>query len=461
MPPALALAGYPDPRVKPFLPRCSLLFYHGDPNMLWTPDKFSGFMADLFVTRLPEFQAPHGRLRPLMLTITAVMIMHFSAAFKKHGRNHSFPRTMMNAAVVCKMATTQTEAITLLAYWSDLIMDEFKKGNTGNLSDVPSRRSLPDQVSKMNDTVSQLLAAKMETQATLTQMQQYLRAIKLELNAATISVRHCSDQSDNLLTQNRLIALQNRAIMRKLGMEVDNDGTAEESLRLERDLVALNNLRERAVQPLPAAPVPVQEEPVLQPPQQMVRLEDALAHPQPINVNPRGKREFKTKIEEVLKTMFKVPRNHLFSQLRGPAPYLEMQATWVHANVFDRRDKSLAKIKRALRFVDAMWTPAERTSVMNGALDPLQAIDLFNLIAKRCVAAKHVFQHKSGKLPKNPRPGGNAGSNMLGVANSLSHLNIDSYIPKWDGDGSIAAPCTLDELAETKRQKIVRTRNPY
>ena len=69
VPPVLALAGYPNPRVLPKLPTINILFADDNPSMMINPDLFGSFIDNLFVISLPEFQAPHGRLRNLLQVV--------------------------------------------------------------------------------------------------------------------------------------------------------------------------------------------------------------------------------------------------------------------------------------------------------------------------------------------------------------------------------------------------------
>ena len=71
IPPALALAGYPDARVIPYLPSTGCLFALGDDDedKSMQVDKYLAFVSVLFSISLPEFKPPHGKLRRLLTTV--------------------------------------------------------------------------------------------------------------------------------------------------------------------------------------------------------------------------------------------------------------------------------------------------------------------------------------------------------------------------------------------------------
>jgi hypothetical protein len=72
----------------------------------------------MFLINMPEFQAPNGKLRPLLMTVLDVMIMHFQYVFQTYSQQNSMVKMMIRAAIWCKMASTESEAIQKLEFWS-------------------------------------------------------------------------------------------------------------------------------------------------------------------------------------------------------------------------------------------------------------------------------------------------------------------------------------------------------
>ena len=90
--------------------------------------------------------------------------------------------------------------------------------------------------------------------------------------------------------------------------------------------------------------------------------------------------------------MYKQPNNNVLRGLQTGAPYLAERATWIHQNVFEGKEKAKLKIERALQTIDALWTGAERKAIIHHELSDLDAIRLFENIARRVVAAAHVLK---------------------------------------------------------------------
>ena len=130
IPPALLLAGYPDPRVLPYVPNCGPLFAPGPVELSFPPEKFSGFISTLFPNDLRHFLPPHGRLRDLLIKVAAVMMMHFDHLYRKYGITHKYCRKMVETVIHADLAAATHEAVAKLRHWSKAILDDFKKGNT-------------------------------------------------------------------------------------------------------------------------------------------------------------------------------------------------------------------------------------------------------------------------------------------------------------------------------------------
>jgi hypothetical protein len=84
IPSILSLAGYPDPIVLPHLPQIHLVHGSGLASNWLPADKLRAFVDELFLINIPQFQAPSGKLRPLLMTVLAVMLMHFQYVFQTY-----------------------------------------------------------------------------------------------------------------------------------------------------------------------------------------------------------------------------------------------------------------------------------------------------------------------------------------------------------------------------------------
>jgi hypothetical protein len=118
IPPALSLAGYPDARVIPTLPHSGKLFHHGEPRQRMTADQHNSLIRNLFVIDLPEFQYPAGRLRALLVSVTASMIMHFDYVYHKYTGRHQYVQKMINASLQARIGGNSQECIIKLKFWS-------------------------------------------------------------------------------------------------------------------------------------------------------------------------------------------------------------------------------------------------------------------------------------------------------------------------------------------------------
>jgi hypothetical protein len=88
VPAAMALSGYSNPRVIPYLPTSGMLFYQPALADQANADAWPQFVNQLFPCNMKEFGRPHGHLCNLMITVTAVMVMHFSYFYPKLGHRH-------------------------------------------------------------------------------------------------------------------------------------------------------------------------------------------------------------------------------------------------------------------------------------------------------------------------------------------------------------------------------------
>ena len=423
IPAVLSLAGYPDARVLPKLPRIEILSTHGPVEGRFTHDTFQAFIKSLFVINLPEFQPPHGRLRELLTTVAAVMIMHFSVMYNKYRHHHAYIKKMINATITSRMARTTTEAITRLESWSKEVTDDFKKANVqtredivnGQGTDVLRRRSINDQLAKMNDSVAKMLEAKIELQATLTRHQHELERVGTELTLVRATCHHVSEQANQISTQNQLIMLQNKRIMAHLGMDVDNTAVPVE-------MAGLPAPPNTPPTPMPAAaragaapgasgasPATTTATQTITPTQQRGDLEQtqlgtALQRHRgtPGNRN-RGARSDAESVKNVLRSLYSIPGNPKFASMKtGASNQLEDHATWVHTNIFYAMDKTRTKIVRAVKLINALWTKEERDDIINGRWEMGDAIRNFDQIQKLVTEAAYISKYH-GRSVRTPQ----------------------------------------------------------
>ena len=446
IPGALCLAGYPDPRVLPYLPSAGKIFYHGEPNQRMSPDQFTSLINELYVISLLEFKAPHGRLRPLLVSVTASMIMHFDYCYKKYGGNHRYVRKMINCTIKAGIASTESSAIVKLQFWSVTILEDFKSGNVVGHTDVLHRRSIPDQIEKMNATVAQLLKAKIDMQAQLMENQRAMEGLIVKVDSLSTTVQTLLEHQNAIHTQNSLLILQNREMMRKIGIDVPTQPPQLPTPPTVNMTTTSPPRINAAVTPAPAQPTNTNVSPT------PVAL--ALQRPRGNDATRRrGQRAKEQTVEYVLREMYDAPRNIVFSPLQRASVFLEDRSAWVFNKIFAANDKrNMLKIQRSLQLIDALWTPDERQKIIYHRLDSLSAIRLFGEISKRVVNAAHVLKSNT---PKTGYPCGRAGAGLLGLANNIRHFNLESYIPNWETDSSITAPETLLQLAERKREQII------
>ena len=224
IPPALALAGYPDARVIPYLPSTGCLFALGDDDedKSMQVDKYLAFVSDLFSISLPEFKPPHGKLRRLLTTVVAVMIMHFDDLYKKYLHTNRYVARMIRACLNAKFARNKTDAISLLCFWSRKVKEDFQQSNIHgkNDRDTLRRRTIPDQLAKMNESVVKLLQAKFDFQQQIMELHNRTKVLESEVHSVRVLCQRVSEQNDNLLTAAKITQEQNKRIMLKLGIPV-------------------------------------------------------------------------------------------------------------------------------------------------------------------------------------------------------------------------------------------------
>ena len=431
-----------------------------------TSEQFQAFVFHLFPCELPEFQGPHGKLRPLILHVAAVMMMHFDYLHRSYTVNHRCCRAMCMAAVKANIAASKTEAIRKLQRWSLIIKDDFRKANcSGSPSPATiGRRDLKSMLEKINQNVATLLRERIEQQAHHAELKLEMSAIRSELSALRTSTQSLNEIVNVLVTQNRMVLLQNRLIGRKVGVEVNNEAdNSQELRRLNADLARLGEVgRDEALPGNGTPPARAQQGGQrVTPPENVVRraprVQDASLRLQPPEDRTGGKKGVSSKdehLEKILKDLYDL--GHVFPSLSGAAPYLDEWTTQVWSTNVRQKDRAQNKVRRILKLVDAMWTKEDRQRLMEGKMGKIESSRYFEKLAKDCLYTAWIFSKRKKKSTELP---GGCKTTILGMANLLAGKDefIDKFIPRWDGDGKMESRMTLSEATEDQKQKVKRT----
>jgi hypothetical protein len=176
----------------------------------------------------------------------------------------------------------------------------------------------------------------------------------------------------------------------------------------------------------------------------------------------RGVRSVGENLGKILKEMYKCPNNHIFAQLVNGAT-LNEQTAWVHQYILAGKVKAGSKIKLTLTLVDAIWNAQERQQLIHHQLPNIPAHRVIEQIVNRCRLAIHLLRHK--KLPNSPTPSGQAGCQIVGMANALIRYNknevaLEKYVPRWKTEGQpIPAGHTLQSVVDKHIQTIKAKNN--
>jgi len=477
IPPALLLAGYPDPRVLPHVPHCGPLFGPGPVELSFPPEKFSGFINALFPNDLRHFQPPHGRLRDLLIKVAAVMIMHFDNLYRKYGITHKYCRKMVDSVMHADLAAVTHEAVTKLRHWSKAILDDFKKGNTvvphranamglqfernGNdqntVADnvrlnVLKRQGLQDQVAKVSANVSNMLQSTNVLQQFVVEQ----RSVNVANNG---EIQKMMTQQQTLTEQIRLLVEQQNQMINFL-----------KSHRIEANAAAAMDLD------LPHTPAnnqdaqldnsnqvtPPNNPPAIPP--QPVPLNQALMHAPPL-VGHRGKQDPAKTLTGMLYRMHTDPTQRCFNSLKTGGKNLDEQAAWVNSELFKSRKDCRRKIQLSLQLLDAIWTKEERDKIINKKLGSDN--DHIRLHKDVCNRAKEIVFVLKKTNKKKTKASNQMKDAILGLANHITQgLDINGkftdYVPDWNDDGKRKSAMTLHQLMVAKVERIKRIiPNPY
>ena len=70
-------------------------------------------------------QEGRGRHRELLHVVAAVMVMHFEYLHRKYTASNAYVQKMMNATILCGMATGHVDAVVKLNFWSTTLKSDF------------------------------------------------------------------------------------------------------------------------------------------------------------------------------------------------------------------------------------------------------------------------------------------------------------------------------------------------
>jgi len=211
IPAVLSLNDYPDCRVLPYLPTCTKCFaVNLLPEQRMTADKWTAFLTVFFPNSLRDFRFPHGRLRPLMNHVAAVMVMHFKHFYLKYGIRNEYVKAMSRACQAAHMAENETQAINKLQLWSAIVKDDYKKGNTtghdqnsdGSGGNLLRRRKVKDELAKINMNLASLLSRQSEGKNQLLELQRAVEKNTYEVEQFRTWTVRVAELQEKLVKQN-------------------------------------------------------------------------------------------------------------------------------------------------------------------------------------------------------------------------------------------------------------------
>ena len=244
LPPALCLAGYPDCRVIPYMPSLGMLFHHQQlsPGQRFEQRTYEKFLRQLYVCDLPEFWIRDTPQRNLMVLVTAVMVMHFDYFYTKYSVQHPYCHKMADLILQSGVpfADTRARSIELLQKWSRIVKDDFMKGNCpGNEQRFPlGRRTIVDEVSKINANIAHLAAFKVEMQHTLQKMHDRQDEMNEELAKVNTRTNTIVELLDCVVSQNRLIQFRMNDLCRHLNLPIADLPETPDSARRSQVVAA-------------------------------------------------------------------------------------------------------------------------------------------------------------------------------------------------------------------------------
>ncbi len=460
IPAILTLAGYPDARVLPVLPSIKILEEHPE---LQERERLSAAHANelidvLFhlknINTLKSFKRDYekdeeGRHRSFARCVVAVMIMHFDEHYEKLTANHAYTRAMITAVTKCGVPGGQThsDAVTLLGRWGRLIKKRFHDDVLGRNSNLLRRRSIPDQIEKLNDSVAKLLQSK-------NMFYDEIAAVKSTVAKQGDQIRALSTQVLSLQEGMKVVIHQNRNLQLRMNELMSHQGIAMaplEEIPLTHtqtqamvDTLMATELSPTALQelifpgragnnPQPGhtsvtPPAAAQPNPTIAPPavvaatparpggQQgiaqfgvagqrtttattQVRRSVPLAQVQQVAAfsttggqSGKGNSKLEESLENVLLFMYDYKNGLNYRNLGtlNDCKLFEQKAA-VHHAIFGGDSRKAEALVKVLKLVDCLWTPEERNICIRHA--PLEdPIRFFMNIAERCKLASWLMR---------------------------------------------------------------------
>ena len=521
IPAVLCLAGYPDVRVIPSLPTLRVL---EDSVDLSIEDRMSSAMADELMTNLfrlrlgnilPSFKkdpttGAEGKHRAFLKCVTAVMIMHFEEHYEIHQSTHKFTKAMVQAVTRSEFERGRhwSDAISLLQKWGVVIKKKFRNESSVGVGDpnLLRRLSTPDQLNKMNASISRLITNRNEHMEQINRM-------SIQLNKQREHISTLSTQIASLQEVLKVVVHQNRSVQFRLhefmtAMKVNpsvmpdlppgnptTQAACDEVMRVPVINRDLPTPEVPTVAALPATgvagditlPVPSPTQAPRGNPAPRQNLNTALMRPRGRATSGRkGTQDVNESLESVLSWLYEHKNGTTMRNLgRGDNRRLdELQSEILHG-LFNGDHKSQTRVVKVLQLVDAIWTSRERELVIqNKVEDPFR---FFADIAERCRQSawiikvhedkrRYVEAMQRGKPPKDPfewpknaGPGKACKTQLKGLANMLGKFSLSPYIPKWGPESrrsGIVSPVSLDQWVESKftelKQRIrAQEVNPY
>lgn len=459
IPPCLALAGYPDPRTIPYLPNYACLFMLSAEERP-TVASWVGFLSELFPCNIPQFSFPHGRLRSLMDTVGAVMVMRFTHFYRAYGHEHRYCRAMTGAIRRSGMRPTLNGAITILHKWSKTIKDDWTKNNVslesvGARSSLLSRPSIRDELAKVNSNIARVLSYHADVQA------------QMQINQ--VNYENMASQVSTLLNATQQVQEQQQRILQMMQSQPPTPAAPVAPITPANEPLAAgtNNLRVETETAPPAHPPQPPPPPPQQPPARRVNATSQLLRtPASQQQNRIGGTRGKQDSQETISAIFNYIYKHGSEYRGGPFFALRHQATkdlasqttWILNHIFAGDSKAKSKVKHALMFIDCVWSLEERDEIINMSRNYTDACRLHADLGKKVKNTLHIL------LPGNRKktPSRQMKTALLGIANNILKLDfldvkngdLLNYTPNWNNGGAVTMPRTILELAELRRLEL-------
>ena len=185
---------------------------------------------NLFVISLPEFRAPNGRLRRLLHTVTAIMVMNFRYCERKYGNGHSFVSKMVSTTIACGLATNDFEASSKLKRWSRKLSDSLKTQNlalTNQSHNGPfARQSLSEEITEIKIMLSELLRDNQDMQLHLEESRQRTTELSQAIQDMHCDQERLRDAVPGIATSiKQLTSLLNNLNLSRQGQEKNHGPT--------------------------------------------------------------------------------------------------------------------------------------------------------------------------------------------------------------------------------------------